>query len=232
MTRNKKSKQLLFITICVLLVLTGAVALAHQPRLVEKDFTLVENPEVSQAFYGELKGQSDYYQIQVDQPIKLYVGILVPDVENIGKDVSVEISKDDEFYYLLDGANFEWQAYYEEFAGDDYFEGPELSAGEEDGLPQGVEAEAGTYVLKVFSPDNQGKYVLVVGEKEEFPLNEMINTLVSLLRLKKFFDKSPWQVLTAPIVLRFLVLPLISLIALVLIIFFLVRRKRRNEPKI
>jgi len=208
---------------------TSTVALAHQPRLVEGDFTLIENPEVSQAFYGELKGEPDYYQIQAEILIKLYVGILVPDVENIGKDVSVEVSKDDEFYYLLDGVNFEWQAFYEEFAGDDYFEGPELSAGGEDGLPQGVEAEAGKYTLKVFSPDNQGKYVLVVGEKEEFPLNEMLNTLVSLPRLKKFFDKSPWQALTAPIVFRFLVLPLISLVALILVIFFLVRRKRKNN---
>jgi len=222
-------KKALLIAICILFVSTGAIAFAHQPRLVEGDLTLIENPEVSQAFYGELKGKPDFYQIQTDQSIKLYVGILVPDVENISKDVSIEVSKDDEFYHLLDGVNFEWQAYYEEFAGDDYFNGPELSAGEESGLPQGVEAEAGTYTLKVFSPDNQGKYVLVVGEKEEFPPKEIINTLVSLPRLKKFFEKSPWQALTAPIVLRFLVLPVVLLITLILVIFFLVRRKRKNN---
>jgi len=221
-------KKRLFILIIAFSFLVIENAFAHQPRLVESDFTLIENPEVSQAFYGELKGKPDYYQIQIEAPIKLYVGILVPDVEGIGKDVSVEVSKDNEFYYLLDGKNFEWQAYYEEFAGDNYFEGPELSAGEEGGLPQGVEAEVDTYALKVFSPDNQGKYVLVVGEKEEFPLNEMFNTLVSLPRLKKFFDKSPLEALTAPIVLRFLILPLVSLIALILIIFFLVRRKRKK----
>jgi len=207
------------------------LALAHQPRLVDEDFTLIENPEVSQAFYGELKGKPDFYQIQTEVPIKLYVGILVPNVEGIGKDISVEVSKDDEFYYLLDGVNFEWQAYYEEFAGDDYFKGPELSAGEQDGLPQGVGAEAGNYTLKVFSPDNQGKYVLVVGEKEEFPLNEMLNTLVSLPRLKKFFDKSPWHALTAPIILRFIVLPIVLLIAIIFVIFFLVRRKKRNTAR-
>lgn len=222
-------KKALTILIYIFFILAGTIVWAHQPRLVEKDFTLIENPETSQAFYGELKGQPDFYQIQAEAPIKLYVGILVPDVKNIGKDVSVEVNKDDEFYYLLDGVNFEWQAYYEEFAGDDYFKGPELSVGEQGGLPQGVQVEAGTYTLKVFSPDNQGKYVLVVGEKEEFPFNEMLNTLVSLPGLKKFFDKSPWQALTAPIVFRFLVLPFISLIALILIIFFLVRRKRRNN---
>jgi len=207
--------------------------------------SLLENPEVSQAFYGELKGQPDYYQIQADQPIRLYVGILVPDVEDISKDVSVEITREEthehsgkeyyphqeDFYYLLDGENFKWQPYYEEFAGDDYFKGPELSAGEKDGLPQGVEVEAGKYNLKVFSPDNQGKYVLVVGEKEEFPPKEIINTLVILPRLKKFFDKSSWQALTAPIILRFLILPIVLLIVLISIVFFLVRRRKRNKYK-
>lgn len=209
-------KKTLAITICILFISAGAVVFAHQPRLVESNFTLIENPEVSQAFYGELEGEPDIYQIQTETPIRLYVGILVPDVENIGKDVSVEISKDNKFYYLLDGVNFEWQSYYEEFAGDKYFKGSEFSADE----------EAGIYTLKVFSPDNQGKYVLVVGEKEEFPLNEILNTFVSLPRLKMFFDKSPWQALIAPIVFRFLVLPVILLVVLILVIFFLVRRKK------
>lgn len=209
-------KKTLEITICVLFLLAGSVVFAHQPRLVESNFTLVENPEVSQAFYGELKDEPDTYEIHTETQIRLYVGILVPDIENIGKDVSVEISKDNEFYYLLDGVNFEWQPYYEEFAGDNYFKGPEFLS----------DGEPGIYILKVFSPDNQGKYVLVVGEKEEFPLNEMLNTLVILPRLKKFFDKSAWQALTAPIVFRFLVLPTTLLAVLVLVIFFLVRRKK------
>ena len=211
-------KRILAISITLLFIIPVFV-LAHQPRIVEESFTLIENPEVSQAFYGELKGQPDYYQIQIEYPIKLYVGILLPDVKDIDKDVSVEISKGDKFYHLLDGVSFEWQPFYEEFAGDNYFKGPEFSAGE----------ESGDYTLKVFSPDNQGKYVLVVGEKEEFPFNEMINTLVSLPRLKKFFDKSPWQALTAPIILRFIVLPIVLLIAIIFVIFFLVRRRRRNK---
>lgn len=220
-------KKVLTVIISIFFILMGAVVSAHQPRIVTSDFTLIENPEVSQAFYGKLRGKPDYYQIQTGQAIKLYVGILVPDIEDIGKDVSVEISKEKEFYYLLDGLNFEWQAYYEEFAGDDYFKGPELSSEEESGLPKGIEVEAGNYTLKVFSSDNQGSYVLVVGEREEFPPKEIINTLVSLPRLKKFFNKSPLQALTAPIVLRFLILPIILLIALILIIFFLVRDRKK-----
>jgi len=220
-------RKTLFIAICVLFLSAKAVALAHQPRLVESDFTLIEKPEVSQAFYGELKGEPDFFQIQAEKPIKLYVGILVPNVENIDKDVSVEVSKDDEFYYLLDGLNFEWQAFYEEFAGDDYFKGSELSAEEEGGLPQGVEAEAGVYTLKVFSPDNQGKYVLVVGEKEEFPLNETIKTIVVLPQLKLFFNKSP---LTAyfNLIGLFMLIFLLFVLGISVLIFFLVKRIRKQ----
>jgi len=54
-------KKALIIAICVLFLSAGAVAFAHQPRLVESDFTLIESPEVSQAFYAELKGKPDYY---------------------------------------------------------------------------------------------------------------------------------------------------------------------------
>lgn len=212
-------KKGLFWTICILSLAIGSAVLAHQPRLVESDFTLIQNPEVSQAFYGELNGQPHYYQIQAGGSIHLYVGILVPDVEDIDQDVSVEISKDGEFYRLLDGRNFAWQAFYEEFGGDDYFEGPEMTA----------EAEAGIYVLKVLSPDNYGKYVLAVGEREEFPINEMMNTLINLPRLKKFFGKSPWQAFTAPIVFRFMVLPLLALIVLLFVIFFWVRHRRKNK---
>jgi len=111
----------------------------------------------------------------------LYVGILVPDLEGIDKDVSVEISREDlhieetpvqeqeeeEVPILLNGLEYEWTRLYEPFAGDWYWEGPEFRGNPpEEELPQGVKVDEGTYTLKVFSPDNEGKYVLVVGERE------------------------------------------------------------------
>jgi len=209
-------KRIFSLSVFVFLVLPVLV-FAHQPRIVEDNFTLIKNPEVSQAFYGELKGVTVFYKIQTENPIKLYVGVLVPAVENTDKDVSVEIEREEDFYYLLDGINFDWELFYEEFAGDDYFKGPEFS----------TDVEAGEYNIKVFSPDNFGKYVLVVGEKEELPFNEMINTLVNLPSLKKFFDKSPWQAFLAPIVLRFLVLPILFLGAFAFVAYYLIVKKKK-----
>jgi len=75
--------------------LSATASFAHQPRIVSEEMTQIENPEVSQAFYTELKGEPDYYQIESEEPFKLYVEILVPDLEGIDKDVSVEISGKD-----------------------------------------------------------------------------------------------------------------------------------------
>jgi len=215
-------KKILTFAISILFVLVGTVVLAHQPRLVfDKNYIRIENPEISQAFYGELKGEPAYYQIEEKYGFNLYVGILSPKIEGADKDFSVETSRNGEIIFVLDGISQEWLSFYEEFGGDYYYEGPENR----------ISVEPGIYTLKVFSPDNRGKYVLVVGEKEEFPLKEIINTVKTLPRLKKdFFGKSS---LTAffNIIGLFLFGPLIVLFV---IIFFIIlykkkRHKRYNE---
>jgi len=53
---------------------------------------------------------------------------LVPDLPGINKDIFVEIKSvglDNYFYYFLDGSMFKWERFHEEFAGDDYYKGPE-----------------------------------------------------------------------------------------------------------
>ena len=173
----------------VLILLAGsfvvaAEAQAHQPRIVSDSWlTLIENPEVSQAFYGELKGHEAYYLIDLKQAGDLYFQILVPDSPAAAKDKSAtveyspELGAKAENFVKLDAAAAEWQKYFEEFAGDNYFKGPE------DKSP----AEPGYYIVKIFSPENEGKYVLVVGQKEEFPPLETIKAVYTIPLLKNNF---------------------------------------------
>ena len=174
----KKSVFLVF-----LVVIINGITLAHQPRIISEITTKVQNPEVSQAFYGELTGEPAYFEINSDTAFSLYVGVLVPDLPDIKKDISSVVYKGDKDgteLFTLDGINFKWIGFYEEFAGDNYFSGPEHKQ----------EAEPGKYTIRVFSPENRGKYVLVVGEKEEFPVNEIVNTVVTLPQIKQdFFGK-------------------------------------------
>ncbi|MDD2731544.1 MAG: hypothetical protein PHW33_05495, partial [Candidatus Portnoybacteria bacterium] len=74
-----------------------------------------------------------------------------------------------------------WTRFYEKFAGDWYWQGPEFER----------TVSAGVYEMEVSSPDNIGKYVLAVGKEEKFPLEETLKTISSLPELKTdFFNKS------------------------------------------
>jgi hypothetical protein len=197
-------KNLSIIFLALFLFLPGS-AVAHQPRIVKGNFVEITNQEVSQAFYGELRGAQVEYQINSDKEFRLYVGILVPDIPNVRKDISAEIyrvkDRGKETVALLDGSQFEWTPFYEEFAKDNYLWGPEYKA---DDSQKGVELKgrqvpAGEYRIRVFSPSNQGKYCLVTGYLEVFPIKEIFKTLVAVPQIKlHFFNEPVFKVLLSP----------------------------------
>jgi hypothetical protein len=196
----------LLLVIFVGLSLAGSV-LAHQPRIVQGGLTEIINPDVSQAFYGNLEGEPDFFRINLEEPSKIYFNILVPDLKDINKNLIVTILSDNGYSYILDGIAYDWTYFYEEFAGDHYYKGPEAE----------LDLEKGTYNIKVLNPENQGKYVLVVGQKEEFPIGEIINTIVILPQLKKnFFERSPFSAFFNLISL-FIYGPIILIIVLILL---------------
>ena len=222
-------RKVILISVIFSFALAGNI-LAHQPRIVsEGRIVQINNPEISQAFYGELKGKAVDFEIDSGQPFKFYVGLLVPDLPHIKKDISAGVFSteggDKKNLFFLDGENYEWTYFYEEFAGDAYYKGPEVRA----------DLEKGKYIIEVFNGDNLGKYVLAVGEKEEFPINETFNTLKVLPKLKKdFFGKSPFAAFFNKIGL-FIFLPLIIILVVVIFLVFLVkyiRKKNNNKPKV
>lgn len=188
-----------------LVVLVPRAALAHQPRIVGSGPVDIRQPEVSQAFYGELTGAPVEYRIQSAEAFRLYVGILVPDIPAARKDISAEIYRvtpnGNETVTVLDGQAFDWTPFFEEFAQDNYFRGPEYKANDSQ---KGVELKGrtvpgGTYVIKVFSPTNQGKYTLATGDLEEFPLKEIINAAMAVPQIKaRFFGESPLRICLSP----------------------------------
>jgi hypothetical protein len=186
-TNSIRLKYVLIIGIFIFLIaFFPRIASAHQPRIVEgAGIVKIENPEISKAYYGELNGKQAEFRIESADPFKLYVNILVPDLPGIGKDKSFDVyalnGKTEEVLYRIDGINSGWTPFFESFARDNYFKGPELRE----------DAGAGAYIIKVFSPENKGKYVLAVGEKEEFSLSEILNSINTVPRLKAgFFGKS------------------------------------------
>ena len=179
----------LIAVIFVLLVASISVACAHQPRLVIGDNAsndnpiVIQNPEVSQAFYGELQGQPNYYQIKSDNQFKFYLNLLVPASPGIPPDfISAQVlDSSGNVILTLDGTNSTWKSYFEEFGGDYYLKGPETRAD----LP------AGTYYIKIFNTDNQGKYNIAIGEEESFPIDETMKALVTIPLIKEQFFGKP-----------------------------------------
>jgi hypothetical protein len=173
-----KSVILLFV-----LILSICAVSAHQPRLevgVNSSMSnpiVVKNPEISQAWYGNLKGQPDYYMISSDKPFELFANILVPQSPGISSDfVYAQITDSSgKTLALLGGNQSSWTPMFEEFGGDYYLQGPTFD--------QNV--SAGTYYIKVFNQNNTGKYSLATGAIEAFPPDESLKALVSIPMLKE-----------------------------------------------
>lgn len=216
-----------FLLACVISFLCASIASAHQPNLVGGENVVVEDPEISRAFYGEFSGSPVFYEIESEKTFRLYVGILVPDVAGVSKNVSALITKegDGDFEIILDGENFNWTEYYEEHAGDNYFSGPYFSEKDADqSHPRGVEVGGGKYVIKVFNPRNQGKYVLVIGDTESFSLREIFRTVGVMPGLKKYFEKSIFQSFTTPTMIKFLMISILVIAIIIYLIWVIIKK--------
>jgi hypothetical protein len=173
----------------VLLSLSVWSASAHRPVIVKDEASmqnpvLVEEPEISWAYYGRLEGEPHYFKIQATETFDLYVNILVPDFDPRGEpvahhDMSFEIIKDERILYRAEGLEFQWKRFYEKYGRDHYYWGPEYDQ----------KTEAGTYTIKVFNSGNSGKYSLAIGKIEKFTLPVLIGAMIKAQSLDRWFFK-------------------------------------------
>jgi hypothetical protein len=174
-----------------MMVLVGGIACAHQPRITFGERhsisnpVLVDKPEISKAYYGILCGQPDYYTIKSNTPFTLYLNILVPDQNNSSPAMNVDVSVKDKIIVTLDGERMPWVKFHENFADDNYLKGPETY----------TNVGPGIYTIKVYNKNNQGNYSLAIGNRESFPLEEILKTAITLPHIKKdFFNKPAYSV--------------------------------------
>lgn len=216
----KHSKWGIMGIIIIILFLSITMVFAHQPRLASDTSTIsnpivVKNPEVSQAFYGKLNGNPAYYKIQSNSSFRLYANILVPDnPESRDQLISMEIlDSSGKTIALFDAKNSTWTPYFEEFGGDNYLKGPEFNQTQ----------PAGTYYVKLFNDNNQGKYSLAIGDIETFPPGESLNAIVLLPILKAEI----FQVPVAELFIQFL--GLILAIGTFIVLYVLIIQSRKSN---
>jgi hypothetical protein len=178
--------------------------------------TDISNPEVSQAFYSELSNSPAIYRIASNASFALYANLVIPDIPGANTAMSLEAYREENGTNTtladMDGSSINWTKFYEEFGGDNYLQGP---------IYKSI-VGPGTYYIVVHSDDNTGKYSLAIGEKEEFPMNEAINSIVLMPSIKAFFGKPFYAVFEGRIYQGLLVVVLI----VIAVIWLLLRRKR------
>lgn len=194
----------------LVLFLTAGVAAAHLPVVVSPqhvdDITTVEEPEISKAFYGELADFPHTYEIRATSSFMLSVQILEPDIEGAKQNHAGIIVRERESgrgveeVARLHPEDANWESFYEFAGGDHYLAGPEFQE----------EVGPGVYRVEVSTPVNEGKYVLVVGYREDFSGIDYFETVGRIYEVKQFFGKSIFSMLVSP----FVFIPLIVLIVL------------------
>ena len=201
---------------------------AHQPKLINYSPTLdlphkVNNPEISKAYYGKLTGKAHFYKIESKKDFLFYTGILSPKINENYKWFSIDVlDENNNIIYKADGINFEWKPWYEPYARDWYWKGPEIGTDINKEFKISFSMNAGTYFIKVFNKDNFGHYSLAIGEAEFFGSNLWEQTLTwapIILYIGPYMDIFHWS--------KFDIRAFIPHIALLVLIyvFYFIKRK-------
>ena len=166
-----------FVLLIIFFSISFSYALAHQPKLIKYSPTSNEphdvvEPEISKAYYGKLTGEPHYYIIKNDVEFSFYAGITIPKIDDNVKWISLEVfDQNNNSIYYEDGKEYNWKAWYEPYARDWYWVGPQIGTHNDKEFKGSLKFESGTYVIKVFNDDNQGSYSLAVGDIEFFGAN-------------------------------------------------------------
>ena len=205
-------------------------AYAHKPKLINYSPTInnpheIVYPEISKAYYSKLVGEPHYYQINSKEEFLFYAGILSPKVGDTYKWLSLDvIDENNNIIYQAEGSNFDWEAWYEPYARDWYWKGPEIGGdlNIDTGLKKSFNLNAGTYLIKIYNDDNTGHYSLAVGEAEFFGANIWEQTLTwipILFYIGPYMDIVHWQKFDVRAYI-----PHIVLLVLFFIIYFIIKK--------
>ncbi len=176
-----KSKILTTILFCIF----ATTSVAHAPVVNDKNLAYsidapfeIDDPEHSLAIFSELQGAPQYFRISADEPFRFYVGITQAKLETCPMQRSFSFDILDENMKKIDGRDgnqYEWWPWYEEYGKTWYWVGPEIGAD----FKGDRTYEAGVYWVRVFNQDNEGKYVLSVGDVEKFGVRVIAGMLVN-----------------------------------------------------
>ena len=223
----------------IILFLICKPIFAHQPKLINYSPSFdnphkVIFPEISKAYYSKLEGAPHYYIIESKDDFLFYTSILSPKIEETYKWLSLEVlNENNQTIYKADGSKFNWTPWYEPYARDWYWKGPEIGINTGKEFNTSFTVGPGKYIIKVFNEDNLGHYSLAVGEAEFFGSNlwEQILTWTPILfYIGPYMDIFHWGKFDIRAYI-----PHIAILVIFFVFYFIVKkffsRKRSNFAK-
>jgi len=209
-----KNSFLCFITLITIAAALSAAS-AHIPELVldNKNYSeqpvIVDEPEISFAYYGQMGGQPHIYKIEMKRPGNLYVNLLAPYDGKSNITPVTEFILFNETGVIAEFSNItNWTPFYEEYGGNWYLKGPEVD----------INVTEGDYYVNVSSPTNTDMYVLAIGKIERFGAVEILKTAFMLPEIKAIFFED----------YTLMIIYMIISVAILCVIGFFVWKKRNK----
>lgn len=158
------------------------------------DATEISQPFHDQIFYGKLNGFPHNFNITLEEDSEIYLEVHEFDSlhETPDKNVLlVGINKRGPVTKItrLDATSATWEDTKDAVSRDEYVRGPSYAGN----------LTAGNYLIEVSSPENIGRYALVVRQTEQTSSFDPLREYVRVYKLKMFLDKSVFSVFVSPI---------------------------------
>ena len=224
----------------IIIICLNFCAHAHQPKLINYSPTTdsphrVIEPEVSKAYYGKLKGSAHYYEIISYDDFLFYVGILTPKIDQIHKPFSISVfDQYSNIIYQANGPDFVWKEWYEPYAKDWYWKGPEIGKDTNKEFKTSFLIKKGVYLIKVYNEDNYGSYSLAVGEEEFFGSNlfeKILTWIPIIIYIGPYLDFFYWHKLDIRAFMPHFFLFIIFFLFYIILKKFFFKKKRRYFEK-
>jgi hypothetical protein len=200
----------------VLSLVTATAALAHKPIFVEPlsnttraTAIRITNPEVSWAVYAQLSqaNEVNYYVFDGERGLSVKIEMSVPRIEsqrNFGFDVALigkgladaprvpfALEAGEGAIVALDSGQDNARVFDEPFTQTSYWQRQTLRAE----LPAD-----GTYWIAVYDPRGRtGKYILAIGEREDFGVDDVASMPSIVLRVHEFFGDDVRKAFIVPL---------------------------------
>jgi hypothetical protein len=162
---------------------------------IQYEVVTIQNPETEQLILGELTDAPEMYEIVSETPFTLTAEIrAIPDsVNGLAPQLSGIVIRQKEIRGVeeiarLNAADVPWTVVSDKSTGLKYQAGPYFS----------TPVDAGTYRIEVSSPNNQGKYMLLVGSQPDN--NSYLASLSDIASVYAFYDINTVRMFSSPYV--------------------------------